>query len=157
MPRLMKPIGRSIALALLPLLLFVACTGGEDPSATTGSTGGEPSSASPTPAPTFTGASGTATYTFVLDELTVTVELEGSEGTMQVQNDTERDLGAPALHVLDAADGNEIDGEVVSSAPVPAGSTAAFDVSLDGIGIQDIGLLFLRFGSEDYGAFVRTA
>lgn len=154
----MKPNGRFVALALASLLAFVACSGGEDPPASTGAAGEGPSvSASPMPPVTFTGAPGTATYTFVLDELTVTVELDGSDGTMEVQNDTEHDLAAPDLYVLDAADGHEIDGEVFSSAPVPAESSATFAVSLDDIGVEDIGLLFLRFGSEDYGAFVRTA
>jgi outer membrane protein assembly factor BamB len=153
----MKPTVRFVALALVSVLTFVACTDRDDSPATTASTGEDGSdSATPTPAATFTGAPGTATYTYALDELTVTVEFDGSEGTMLVQNDTGVDLGAPDLYAFDAADGHEIDGQVISSSRVPAGSSATFDVSFDGIGVEDIGLLLLRFGSEDYGAFVRT-
>jgi hypothetical protein len=151
----MNPIGRLLALALVSLLAFTACTDEESPPAATG--GGSTNSATPTPAQTFTGAPGTATYTYVLDDLTVTVELDGSEGTMQVENDSEQDLGAPDLSVLDAADGREIDGEVVGSTRVAAGDSATFDVRLDGVTVEDIGLLLLRFGSEDFGALVRTA
>ena len=38
-----------------------------------------------------------------------------------------------------------------------AGETATFDVRLDGITVDDIGLLVLLFGADNYGAFVRTA
>ncbi len=153
----MQPIGRSFALALVFLVAFAACTGDDEPPAATASTGGETSTtAVPTPAETFTGAPGTATYTYALEGLTVTVELDGSEGTMRVENDSEHDLDAPDLYVLDAVDGHEIDGEVLASAPVPAGGSATFDVALDGIGAEDIGMLVLLFGADDYGGFVRT-
>jgi hypothetical protein len=45
----------------------------------------------------------------------------------------------------------------VDSAPVAAGEQASFDVKLDGITVDDIGLLVLLFGADSYGAFVRTA
>jgi hypothetical protein len=154
----MKPIGRSVSLGLVSLVAFAACTGDDDPPTATASAGGETStSAVPTPAETFTGAPGTATYTYALDGLTVTVELDGSEGTMRVENDTEHDLDAPDVYVLDAADGHEVEGEVVASAPVAAGDSAMFDVTLDGVGVEDIGLLVLLLGADNYGAFVRTA
>jgi hypothetical protein len=153
----MKPIGRSVAVALVSFLAFAACTGDDEPPAATASTGGETSTGPvPTPAETFTGAPGTAIYTYALDGLTVTVELDGSEGTMLVENDSEHDLDAPDLYVLHAADGREVDGEVVASAPVPAGGSATFDVALGDVGVDDIGLLVLLFGADNYGAFVRT-
>ena len=46
---------------------------------------------------------------------------------------------------------------MVASTPVAAGERATFDVRLDGITVDDIGLLVLLFGADDYGAFVRTA
>lgn len=153
----MKPIGRSVALAFVSLVAFAACTGDDEPPAATAPPGGETStSAVPTPAETFTGAPGTATYTYALEGLTVTVELDGSEGTMQVENGSEHDLDAPGLYVLDASDGHQVDGEVLASAPVPADGSATFDVALDGVGVEDIGLLVLLFGADNYGAFVRT-
>jgi hypothetical protein len=45
----------------------------------------------------------------------------------------------------------------VDSAPVAAGESATFDVRLDDITVDDIGLLVLLFGADNYGAFVRTA
>ena len=155
----MKPTGRSITFALIVVATLAGCTGDEEPPAATTSSGGttSTSSAVPTPAATFTAAPGTATYTYAMDGLTVTVDLDGSDGRMQVENDTQHDLDAPDLYVLDAVDGHEIDGDVVSSAPVPAGDSATFDVALDGVDVDDIGLLVLLFGADDYGAFVRTA
>jgi len=58
--------------------------------------------------------------------------------------------------VLDAVDGHEIEVDVLQSAPVDAGETAIFDVSLSEVDVDQIGLLVLLFGRDDYGAFVRT-
>ena len=38
-----------------------------------------------------------------------------------------------------------------------AGDTASFHVQLDDLSVDDIGLLVLLFGEDNYGAFVRTA
>ena len=51
----------------------------------------------------------------------------------------------------------EVDGTVLDAAPVAAGDTASFDVRLDDLTVDDIGLLVLLFGADNYGAFVRTA
>jgi hypothetical protein len=154
MPRPMKPTGRLVAVLCLATALG-ACTGGDGGS--TASTGPSTTSEVPTPAQTFTGAPGTATYEYANEGLLVTVDLDGSDGTLEVQNGSEHDLDPPGLYVEDAADGHEIDGEVVDSAPVAAGETATFDVRLDDITVDDIGLLVLLFGADNYGAFVRTA
>ena len=153
----MKPTGRLVALLCLAIALG-ACTaddGGENGS--TASTGPSTTSQAPTPAQTFTGAPGTATYEYANEGLLVTLDLDGSNGTLAVENDSEHDLDPPGLYVEDAVDGHEIDGEVVASAPVPAGESATFDVRLDDITVDDIGLLVLLFGADNYGAFVRTA
>ena len=158
MPRPMKPTGRLVALLCLAIALG-ACTG-EDAAGdggSTGATGASTTSEVPTPAQTFTGAPGTATYEYANEGLLVTVDLDGSDGTLEVENDSEHDLGPPGLYVEDAVDGHEVDGEVTDSAPVAAGETATFDVRLDGITVDDIGLLVLLFGVDNYGAFVRTA
>jgi hypothetical protein len=154
MPRPMKPTGRLVALLCLAIALG-GCTGGDGGS--TGSTGPTTTTVIPTPAQTFTGAPGTATYEYANEGLLVTVDLDGSNGTLEVENDSEHDLGPPGLYVEDAVDGHEIDGEVVNSVAVAAGETATFDVRLDGITVDDIGLLVLLFGADNYGAFVRTA
>jgi hypothetical protein len=158
MPRPMKPTGRLVALLCVSMALG-ACTGGDGggDGGPTGSTVPSTTSDVPTPAQTFTGAPGTATYEYANGGLVVTVDLDGSDGTLEVENDSEHDLDPPGLYVEDAVDGHEIDGEVVASAPVSAGESATFDVRLDDITVDDIGLLVLLFGADNYGAFVRTA
>ena len=154
MPRPMKPIGRLAVFLAVVVMLLGACTGGEGGSTT--STGPSPTSAVPTPAETFTGAPGTAAYEYANEGLVVTVDLDGSDGTMEVENDSGHDLDPPGLYVEDAVDGHRIDGTVLDSAPVAAGDRATFDVRLDDITADDIGLLVLLFGADNYGAFVRT-
>jgi hypothetical protein len=154
MPRPMKPTGRVVVLLLLAIALG-GCTG--DDGDATAPSGPSPTSDVPTPAETFTGAPGTAVYEYANEGLLVTLELDGSEGTLQVDNGSANDLDVPGVYVKDAVDGHEIDGEVVASTPVAAGERATFDVRLDGITVDDIGLLVLLFGTDDYGAFVRTA
>ena len=158
MPRPMKPTGRLVALSCVAIALG-ACTGGGGggDGGPTASTGPGTTREVPTPAQTFTGAPGTATYEYANEGLLVTVDLDGSEGTLEVENDSGHDLDPPGLYVEDAVDGHEIDGDVVASAPVPAGESATFDVMLDDITVDDIGLLVLLFGADNYGAFVRTA
>ena len=154
MPRPMKPTGRVVVLLLIAIALG-ACTG--DDGDATAPSGPSPTSDVPTPAQTFTGAPGTAVYEYANEGLLATLELDGSEGTLEVDNGSANDLDAPGVYVKDAADGHEIDGEVVASTPVAAGERATFDVALHGITVDDIGLLVLLFGADDYGAFVRTA
>lgn len=157
MPRSMKPTGRLVALLCLAIALG-ACTGDDaGGNGSTASTGPSTTSQVPTPAQTFTGAPGTATYEYANAGLLVTLDLNGSNGTLAVENDSEHDLDPPGLYVEDAVDGHEIDVQVVDSAPVAAGEQASFDVKLDGITVDDIGLLVLLFGADNYGAFVRTA
>ena len=154
MPRPMKPTGRLVAPLCLAIALG-ACTGGDGGSSA--ATGPSTSREVPTPAQTFTGAPGTATFEYANEGLLVMVDLDASDGTLDVENDSEHDLGPPGLYVEDAVDGHEIDGVVVDSAPVAAGESATFHVRLDDITVDDIGLLVLLFGSDNYGAFVRTA
>ena len=157
MPRPMKPTGRLVALLCLAIALG-ACTGDDaGGNGSTASTGPSTTSQVPTPAQTFTGAPGTATYEYANEGLLVTLDLNGSNGTLAVENDSDHDLDPPGLYVEDAVDGHEIDVQVVDSAPVAAGEQASFDVKLDGITVDDIGLLVLLFGADNYGAFVRTA
>jgi hypothetical protein len=153
----MKPTGRLVTLLCLAIALG-ACTGDDaGGNGSTASTGPSTTSQVPTPAQTFTGAPGTGTYEYANEGLLVTLDLDGSNGTLAVENDSEHDLDPPGLYVEDAVDGHEIDVQVVDSAPVAAGEQASFDVKLDGITVDDIGLLVLLFGADNYGAFVRTA
>lgn len=160
MPRPVKPTVRFIALALALAALLAACTGeenggGEPTGPGTGGTGITTGGVGPTPVTTGPAARGT--YEYVNAGLRVVVEIDGTEGTMEVDNGTERELESPDFYILDARDGTEIEGEVAEPAPTPAGETATFTISFEGIEVRNIGLLVLLFGTDNYGAFVRTA
>lgn len=149
----MKPIGRAVVLVCLGALLLAACD-----EATEGSTGPTTTtSAVPTPAETFTGAPGAATYGYANGGLVVAFDLNGDAGTLRVENGSAHDLDPPDLYVKDAMDGHRIEVDVLSSAGVAAGETATFDVAMNDVALDDIGLLVLLFGADNYGALVRTA
>jgi len=158
MPRPMQTTRRFAALAVASALLLGACTGGDEGSGTTGATGGVGITGSqdtgPTPAQTLT--PGVGTFTYENGGLTVTFDVEGSSGTLEVDNRSGHDLDDPDLYVLDAVDGHEIAVDVRQSAPVAAGEIATFDVSLGEVDVDQVGLLVLLFGRDNYGAFVRT-
>lgn len=158
MPRPMETTRRFAVLALAGTLLLGACTGSGDGSDATGSTGGAGitgvQDTGPTPAQTLT--PGVGTFTYENGGLTVTADIEGSSGTLEVDNRSGHDLAAPDLYVLDAVDGHEVAVDVAESEPVAAGETATFDVSLGEVDVDQVGLLVLLFGNDNYGAFVRT-
>jgi hypothetical protein len=155
----MKPTVRFVALALVLAALLAACTddgnGGEPTGPGTGGTGTTTGGVGPTPVTTGPAARGT--YEYVNAGLRVIVEIDGTEGTMEVENGTDRELEPPDFYILDARDGTEIEGEVAEPAPTPGGETATFAISFEGIEVRNIGLLVLLFGTDNYGAFVRTA
>lgn len=156
MPRPMQPTRRFAALALASAVLLGACTGGEgDPGGTAGT--GETGSVDTGPTPAETLTPGQGVYTYQNAGLTVTLTVEGASATLNVDNGTEHDLDPPGLYVLDAVDGHQIDLEVTEAAPIPAGESAGFDVTLGDVSLEQIGLLVLLFGQDNYGAFVRTA
>jgi hypothetical protein len=151
----LKTTRRFAALALASALFLGACTGGEeDPNGEdlTGATGSQDTG--PTPAQTFT--PGVGVFTYENAGLKVTVNIEGTSGTVEVDNGTDHDLEQLDLYVLDAVDGHEIQVEVRGSTPVAAGDPATFEISLGETEVDQIGLLVLLFGKDNYGAFVRT-
>jgi hypothetical protein len=95
-------------------------------------------------------------FTYENAGLKVTADIQGASGTVEVDNATDNDLGPLGLYILDAVDGHEVEVEVQGSVPVPAGQTATFPVSLGEADVDQIGLLVLLFGQDNYGAFVRT-
>lgn len=146
MPPPMQPTGRPVVLALVLAFALAACTG-EDGSAEGGASG------SPEPAETISVAPGATVYRYVNAGLVATLDLD--EGTLEVENRTGHPLPKPGFYVLDASDGTQIDGQVAAATDVPAGETATFDVSLEGIAFEDIGLVVLLMGKDNYGAFVK--
>lgn len=156
----MKPTRRFVAFALGFALLVAACTGNDDGSNGNGRTGGTGTGATGDdggPTPVEGGPALVGTYEYENAGLRVIVRIDGSEGTMEVDNGTDRELPRPDLYILDARDGHEIGVDVADPAPIPAGETATFDATFEGIEVRNIGLLILLFGRDNYGAFVRTA
>ena len=161
----MQPTPRSITLILLVSLALAACTsdgenGGEpngnggNATAGTGATG---ETAPPTPVGVTGASNDTATYEYVNAGLKVTMQVDGTTGTLEVDNGTDHEVGKPGFYLLDATTGAEVDGRVDAGTPVDAGGTGTFDVSFTGIEIRQIGLVVLLLGRDNYGAFVRTA
>lgn len=147
------PVARTVAVLLLAVILAAACSGsGNEPGPTeTNGSGGE----SPTPVQTATGPPGTAVYRYANAGLVATMRLDGEAGTLEIQNDTGRELPPPDFYILDARDGRRVKGNVSASTSIPDGQTMTFDVSFSSLGIDDIGLVILLMGRDNYGAFVR--
>ncbi len=142
-----------VASLIVGTLVAGACTkNGSEPKATgTGGSGG----GSPTPVQTATGPPGTAVYRYANVGLVATMSLNGDSGTLSIQNGTGRDLPAPGFYLLEARDGKRMNGEVKGAAPVPTGATESFHVSIPKLNIDDIGLVILLMGHDNYGAFAR--
>lgn len=148
----MKTTGRSgpLAFALALAIALAACTGGDDGEGAGKRSGGP---GGKTPEATVTGPTGTGVYRYVNAGLTATLDLEA--GTLEIDNETGRELAPPDFYVLDARDGVQTDGKVDASTEVPAGETKTFDVTLNGVAVKDIGLAVLLIGHDNYGAFVQ--
>lgn len=165
MPRPMKRIVRLLASIAVFAVLLSACTGdgGREPNdgttgdATAGQTGAATGETSLEPVDASGASATSATYEYLNAGLEVRMRIDGETGTMEIDNGTDHDVGKPSFYILDATTGTPSDGRVQSGAPVAAGDTASFDVSLEGTRIADIGLVVLMLGRDNYGAFVRTA
>lgn len=160
MPRPVKTTGRSLALVLVATLLFAACTGDDRPegddggsSAPTGATG----ETAVTPVGPTNAATDSATYQYVNAGLRVVMQVDGTAGTIEIENDTDHEVGKPDFYLLDARTGARSEGRVDGGVPVAAGETGTFDVAFAGPKIREIGLVVLLLGRDNYGAFVRTA
>ncbi len=136
-----------------------ACTGddGDGGGTTSGGTAGTGATGGGGPTPVVSGAATSGTYEYQNAGLHVTMRIDGTAGTMEVDNGSGHELGDPGFYILDARDGTQIDGVVAAPAPVEDGQTATFDISFEGIEVRNIGAIALLFGDDNYGLFVRTA
>jgi hypothetical protein len=158
----MKATGRFIALALALGVLVGGCTDDEDGGEPTGGTAGGTGGTGPTgeetgPTPVQSGPATVGTYEYANAGLRVVMHIEGTEGTLEVDNGTERELPRPDFYILHALNATRIEGDVAAPEPIPAGETATFDIAFEGIRVRDIGAIALLFGADNYGLFVRTA
>ncbi|HLB61425.1 MAG TPA: hypothetical protein VJN50_01565 [Actinomycetota bacterium] len=89
--------------------------------------------------------------------LVAVLKFRGKGGTLQVENDSGFDLPTPGFYVLDARDGHEIEGTVEGSEPVPDGEKKTFQISVgEGFELENVGLVILLMGEDNYGAFVNV-
>jgi hypothetical protein len=152
----MKPTLRVVVVLTLLVAgaLVVACTKSTEaeprPSGTSGSGSG-----TVTPAQTATGPPGTAISRYTNPGLVATMSLDGDSGTLAIENDTGRDLSPPGFYILDARNGDRMNGQVKNTATIPNGETKTFRVLFGGLGSKDIGLVILLIGHDNYGAFAR--
>jgi hypothetical protein len=157
----MKATGRFVALAFALAVVLAGCTGDEDGGEPTGGTAGGTGGTGPTsetgPEPIQSGPATIGTYEYVNAGLRVVMHIDGNEGTLEVANDTDRELPRPDFYILHALDATRIEGDVAAAEPIPAGETATFDIAFEGIRVRDIGAIALLFGADNYGLFVRTA
>jgi hypothetical protein len=149
----MKTTGRSLLLVLALALALSACTGEEGGGSDGGGGGNGGTGPEPTPSDVVIEPGTSGVYRYANAGLVATLDLEA--GTLQVENGTDRDLPKPGFYVLGALDGHQVDGRVEGAAPVPAGEAATFDVVLEGVRANDIGLVVLLMGRDNYGAFVQ--
>jgi len=89
--------------------------------------------------------------------LVVLLKFRGDGGTLEVENDSGYDLPEPGFYVLDARDGHEIEGTVEDSEPVADGEKKSFEISVgEGFDLDNVGLVILLMGEDNYGAFVNV-
>jgi hypothetical protein len=146
----MKTTGRLLVFVLALSLAVSACTADDGNGNGSGDSGESPE---PTPSDIVIEPGDSGVYRYANAGLVATLDLEA--GTLEIQNETGRDLPKPGFYVLEALDGSQVDGRVASPSVVPAGETLTFDVVLEGIAPDDIGLVVLLMGSDNYGAFVQ--
>jgi hypothetical protein len=141
-----KMSARSVPVVAIAFVALAACTSpSPNPKPKDGGTG---------PTASISVAPGTTAYRYVNEGLTATMLLEGRTGTLEIDNKTGHEVGKPAFYVLNAVDGQRVDGSVSGAVPLPSGKDQTFDVSLGNVEIKDIGLLVLVLGRDNYGAFV---
>lgn len=143
---------RAILVLLALMLIATACERGEaEPSPT-------PSSASPNATQSLSPVIDTppGSYRYGALGVEAVLTMDGLEGTVEIQNDTDVELGPPRLYVLDAVDGAVIDLLAEDATPVPPGARATFRLVYDAARAPNVGMAFLRLGEDDFGAFVPT-
>jgi hypothetical protein len=151
MPRLMTALRRFIAPILVLGALGPACTGG---GGTPPASGTAPPTTS-TPTPVVSVSAGPGVFVYQNAGLTATLHLTGDTGTLEIANETGRELAPPGFSLLDARDGHRVDGTVTDAKPTPNDATTTFDVGFSGLQVWNVGLAVLVMGSDNFGAFVR--
>lgn len=80
---------------------------------------------------------------------------EAGGWVLEVTNNTGHSLGKPALYALDAMDGHQISATLTGSEPLDNGKSETLPVvwDLDKFVPENIGLVILEFGEDNFGNF----
>lgn len=139
------------ALALSMAVALAACNGGgedESPSPSAADT------TSPSPTEELAEAA-KGEYLYKAYGVTANMTLaEGDTWDMKVANDTGHELGKPSVYALDALDGTRINAKIEGASPLGNGKTQDLTVTWDERFVpEDIGLVILVFGTDNFGNF----
>jgi hypothetical protein len=143
-----------VALLVAVSLLGAACDSGGDTDGDNPPPDGQMESPRPDEGPGTVGTT-PGKYEYRNAGLIAKMNLETDPATLTIVNDTGRTLPKPDFYILDARDGTQIDGKVDASSSIPDGQEKQFDITIQGqIELQNIGLVLLLMGEDNYGAFV---
>jgi hypothetical protein len=147
---------RICRLAAIPLALAVGTLAGCTGSGSTGPSSVSSTVPSESPLPTVdignvAFAPGKFAYSYL--GVGATLAWSGGDGTLRVHNGSGSELGAPGLDAV-TADRPRVPGTVTDAAPIPVGASATFSVTFPaGLSPDDVGMIALLFGDENWGAF----
>jgi hypothetical protein len=139
-----------LAILVVVAAAATACTGGGG-----GSGGGATSPPTSAPPTVDTGPIQfqPGQYRYDFGGVTATLSLSGMTATLEVQNASGAELGPPGIYAI-GGDDTRRDAEIADAAPIPDGDSGTFTVSFPKeLDPKTLGLLILRFGDSNYGAF----
>jgi hypothetical protein len=77
---------------------------------------------------------------------------EGAQPTLTVKNGSGADVGAPAVYVV-TQEQEQVDGSIDEAQPIADGASGDYPVTFPGdLQREDVGLVVLELGNENYGA-----
>ncbi len=91
-------------------------------------------------------------YRYQFGDVTATLSMDGSVGTLEVVNASGAELGEPGMYVISGND-ERYQGTVASPSLIADGETATFDVTFpDAVKPDTVGLVMVLFGGSNFGA-----
>jgi hypothetical protein len=145
---------RRVFVMILVATLSVACTGDDnDPP-----TGPGPTSEGIAPPAVDTGdvAFEPGEFEYAWDGVDIRFSMDGSAGTLEIDNGSGRRLAAPGLYAI-LGDGIRRDATIDDASPIPDGRQASFEVAFpDGVDETTVGLVILLIGGNNWGAMAPT-
>lgn len=93
-------------------------------------------------------------YSYGRSNVFATLRYTPGAGTLAITNKGETQLPAPDLYLLRAVNGQRVEATVERATPLLPGRTKTFTVRfVASLARQDVGILVLLIGADNYGAF----